>query len=129
MNKIRNFSLIAAALAIGWSVVGQAELFAAQKKETPALAAAPQAMGTLVIKRAPNLGPTIVGLKIDGRDVDKLSYNRIYSAPISAGSHVVTTWPVVSLDGARPVDTRINIEAGKTYTFTARRQDIQIVLR
>lgn len=128
MNKIRNFSLVAAALAIGF-VVGQAELFAAQKKEMPAMAAAPQATGTLVVKRAPNLGPTIVGLKIDGRDVDKIGYNRSYNAPISAGSHVLTTWPVVSRDGARPVDTRIDVESGKTYTLTASRLDIQIVLR
>ncbi len=129
MNKIRNFLLVAAALAIGWFVVGQAELFAAQKKEMPAMAAAPQAMGTLVIKRAPNLGPTIVGLKIDGKEVDKISYNRSYNAPISAGAHVLTTWPVVSLDGARPVDLQINVEPGKTYMFTARRLDIQVVLR
>jgi hypothetical protein len=129
MNKIRNLSLVAAALAIGWLVVGQAELFAAQKKETPAMAAAPLAMGTLVIKRAPNLGPTVVGLKIDGQDVAKIGYNRSYNAPISAGSHVLTTWPVVSLDGARPVELRVNVEPGKTYTFTAGRQDIQIVLR
>src|SRR5690349_6628639 len=93
MNKIRNFSLVAAALAIGWFVVGQAELFGAQKKEMPA-AMAP-AMGRLVINRGPNLGPTIIGLKIDGKDVDKITYNRKYDAPISAGAHVLTTWPVI----------------------------------
>src|SRR5262245_43064624 len=126
MNKIRSFSLVAAALAIGWMVASQGDLSAAQKKET-----GPQssAMGRLIIKRAPNLGPTIVGIKIDGKDVDKLGFNRTYDAPISAGSHVLTTWPVVSLDGARPVDMQINVEAGKTYTYTAKRLDIQIVLR
>ena len=126
MNKIRSFFMIATALATGWFVVSQGELSAAQKKETVPQSAA---MGRLIIKRAPNLGPTVVGLKIDGKDVDKLGYNRTYNAPISAGSHVLTTWPVVSLDGAKPVDLQINVEAGKTYTFTARRLDIQVVLR
>jgi hypothetical protein len=127
MKNIRKFALVSAGLAIVWLIADQANLFAAQRKET--VAAGAPAMGRLVINRAPNLGPTIVGLKIDGRDVDKISYNRRYDAPIAAGPHVLTTWPVVSLDGARPVDMQVNIEAGKTYTFTARRLDIQVVLR
>ncbi len=86
-------------------------------------------MGRLIIKRAPNLGPTIVGLKIDGVQTDKITYNRSYNAPIAAGAHVLTVYPVVSLEGARPTDTHVNVEPGKTYTFTAARKDIQVVLR
>ena len=127
MNKIRCYSLIAATLAVGLLVVvSQGNLSAAQKKE---MAPAAQGMGHLVVKRAANLGATIVGLKIDGKEVDRISYNRTYSAPISAGAHVLTSYPVVSYENARPVDTRINVEAGKTYTFTAKRSDIQVVLR
>jgi len=88
-----------------------------------------QAMGRLVIRRAPNLGPTVVGLMIDGVQTDKITYNRSYNAPIAAGSHVLTVYPVVSLEGAKPTETHVNIEAGKTYTFTAARKDIQIVLK
>jgi len=134
MNKIRSFSLVAATLAVGWLVVGQGNLCAAgkaspnmaQKKEMPT---ASQATGHLVVKRAANLGATIVGLKIDGKEVDRITYNRTYDAPISAGSHVLTTYPVVSYENARPVDMQINVAPGKTYTFTAKRSDIQVVLR
>jgi hypothetical protein len=129
MNKIRTFSLIAATLAIGAVIVGQSDLFAAQKKEMPAAVQTTQGVGRLIIVRAANLGPTIVGLKIDGKDVDKISYNRRYDAPIAAGAHVLTVYPVVSYEGARPVDARINVEPGKTYTFTAARKDIQVVLK
>ena len=114
MNKIRTFSLIAATLAIGAVIVGQSDLFAAQKKEMPAAVQTTQGVGRLIIVRAANLGPTIVGLKIDGKDVDKISYNRRYDAPIAAGAHVLTVYPVVSYEGARPVDARINVEPGKT---------------
>jgi len=101
-------------------------LSAAEKK---ASTQSDQAMGRLIIRRAPNLGPTIVGLIIDGVQTDKITYNRSYDAPIAAGSHVLTVYPVVSLEGAKPTETHVNIEAGKTHTFTATRKDIQIVLK
>ena len=101
-------------------------LSAAEKK---ASTQSDKAKGRLVIKRAANLGPTIVGLKIDGAQTDQISYNRTYNAPIAAGSHVLTVYPVVSREGAKPTETRVNVEAGKTYTFTAAREDIQIVLK
>ena len=129
MNKIRSFSLIAAIMAVAWLVVSQDAFSGAQKKETAAMAPVPHATGHLVVKRAANLGATIVGLKIDGKEVDRISYNRSYDAPIATGSHVLTTYPVVSYENARPMDTRINVEAGKTYTFTAKRSDIEVVLR
>jgi len=112
-------ALLGCALATG-------TLSAAEKK-----ASAPndKGMGRLVIKRAANLGPTVVGLKVDGVPTDKISYNRTYNAPIAAGSHVLTVYPVISLEGAKPTDTHLNVEPGKTYTFTAARKDIQIVLK
>jgi hypothetical protein len=85
--------------------------------------------GRLIILRAVNLGPTIVGLKIDGVAMAPLAYNRRYDAPISAGSHVLTVYPVVSREGARPTEKRVNVEPGRTYTFTAKRVDIEIVLQ
>jgi len=129
MKKICSFSLIAAALAIGLIIVNQGDLFAGQKKEAPAGIQMAQGVGRLVIVRAANLGATIVGLKIDGKEVDRITYNRRYDAPIAAGTHVLTTYPVVSYENARPVEARINIEPGRTYSFTAKRLDIQVVLR
>ncbi len=111
--------LIGCALATG-------TLTAAGKKAAPQ---AEKGTGRLIIRRAPNLGPTVVGLKIDGVPTDKISYNRTYNAPIAAGSHVLTVYPVVSLEGAKPTDTHVNVEPGKTYTFTAARKDIQIILK
>jgi hypothetical protein len=126
MKTIRNLSLIAAGAAIGWLIVSQGDLLAAQKKET---ATASPAVGHLVVKRAANLGATIVGLKVDGKEVDRITYNRSYSASIPAGSHVLTSYPVNSYENARPVDMRITVAPGKTYTFTAKRNDIEVVLR
>jgi hypothetical protein len=70
-----------------------------------------------------------VGLKIDGKEAAKLSYNRSYDAPLAAGPHTLTVYPVVSRGGAKPTETRVNVEPGKTYRFTAARKDIQLVLQ
>ena len=128
MNRYQCWTARAMVVGLVCGLIGCAlatETLAAEK----AAAQSGTAMGRLVIKRGPNLGPTIVGLKIDGVETEKISYNRTYNAPIAAGSHVLTVYPVVSLEGARPTETRVNIEAGKTYTFTALRKDIQIVLK
>jgi hypothetical protein len=85
--------------------------------------------GRLIIVRAVNLGPTIVGLKIDGVQMAPIAFNRRYDAPIAAGSHVLTVYPVVSREGAKPTERRLNVAAGKTYTLTAKRADIEIVLQ
>jgi hypothetical protein len=97
----------------------------------PSSVAEPEAVGAgrLIIVRAVNLGPTIVGLKIDGVQMTPIAYNRRYDAPIAAGSHVLTVYPVVSREGARPTEKRLNVEPGKTYTLTAKRADIEIVLQ
>lgn len=85
--------------------------------------------GRLIILRAVNLGPTIVGLKIDGVPKTPIAFNRRYDAPIAAGSHVLTVYPVVSREGARPTEKRVNVQPGRTYTFTAKGVDIEIVLQ
>jgi len=87
------------------------------------------AAGRLIIVRAVNLGPTLVGLKIDGVEMHPIAYNRRYDAPIAAGSHVLTVFPVISREGSKPTEKRLNVEPGKTYTFTAKRSDILIILQ
>jgi hypothetical protein len=120
--------VILASLAIGWLLPGS-EVVSAAGKPSPPPAQDTQPAGRLVIVRSASLGPTVVGLKIDGVQTATITYNRRYDAPLAAGAHILTVYPVVSLKGARPTDTRVNVEPGKTYTFTAARDDIQIVLK
>ena len=134
MNKINtylqrsNLVLIVTCLAIGL-FIGHPVCASAAGKGSPAPAENVMAAGRLVIVRSATLGPTIVGLKIDGKDAAQITYNRRYDAPLAAGSHILTVYPVVSLKGAKPTETRVNVEPGKTYKFTAARQDIQLVLQ
>jgi hypothetical protein len=36
---------------------------------------------------------------------------------------------VNSLEDAKPSERQVTVESGRTYTFTAKRQDIQLVLK
>lgn len=120
--------LIVTCLAVGL-LVGYPGCTSAAGKKSPAPAQNAQVAGRLVVVRSANLGPTIVGLKIDGKEAAKISYNRRYDAPLAAGPHILTVYPVLSLEGAKPTETRVNVEPGKTYKFTAVRKDIQLVLQ
>ena len=134
MNKISSHPqrssllLIVTCLAIGL-FLGHPVNASAAGKASPAPAQNELAPGRLVIMRSATLGPTIVGLKIDGKEAAQITYNRRYDAPLAAGAHTLTVYPVVSLRGAKPTEVRVNVEPGKTYTFTAARQDIQLVLQ
>ena len=134
MNKISphlhhsSLLLIVTCFAIGL-FLGHPVNASAAGKGSPPPAQNELAAGRLVIVRAATLGPTIVGLKIDGKEAAQITYNRRYDAPLAAGSHILTVYPVVSLKGAKPTEIRVNVEPGKTYTFTAARQDIQLVLQ
>ena len=120
-------SVVVASLAVACFTI-TTNISAAGK---PSSVAEPEAVGAgrLIIVRAVNLSSTIVGLKIDGVQMAPIVYNRQYDAPIAAGSHVLTVYPVVSREGARPTERRLNVEPGKTYTLTAKRADIEIVLQ
>jgi hypothetical protein len=120
--------LIVAGLVLGGLLSSPAPGLAAGKT-SPNPARETRPAGRLVIMRSASLGPTVVGLRIDGVETAKITFNRRYDAPLAAGQHVLTVYPLVSREGARPTDTRVNVESGKTYTFTAARQDIQIVLQ
>lgn len=82
-----------------------------------------------MIKRSANLGSTIVGLSIDGKQVAKINFNGTYEAPISAGPHRLTTIPIPNREHAEVSQVQINVQPGKTYTFTAFRDDVRIVLK
>ncbi len=118
--------LLVVCLGIAWAV-SLAEIHAADQHATKP--GKTEGAGRLVILRGATLGPTIVGIKIDGKMAAQINYNRRYDAPLAAGPHTLTVFPVNSHQGARPTDKHVTVEAGKTYTFTAVRQDIQLVLR
>jgi hypothetical protein len=129
MNRIlhlrrASFALIAVCLTTVGLAFNFGTLLAAEKASS-----APQGAGRLIIARSANLGPTVIGISIDGVKAVDLNYNRTYDAPIPAGPHVITVVPSISLRGAKPMETRLTVEAGKIYKFTAKRKDIQIVLQ
>jgi hypothetical protein len=124
----RSLLRIAVCLVVGLALAGPELVFGADKK-APTPAQGHQPAGRLVIVRSASLGPTIVGLKIDGVETAKITYNRRYDTSLAAGEHVLTVYPLPSLEGARPTETKVNVQPGKTYTFTAARDDIQIVLK
>ena len=49
--------------------------------------------------------------------------------PLAVGQHVVAVVPIPSREFAKPTETRLTVEKGKTYTFTAKRDDVTIVLK
>jgi hypothetical protein len=128
MKLSRSLLRVAVCLVVGLVLAGPGSVSGADKK-APAPAQGDRPAGRLVIVRSAALGPTIVGLRIDGVEMTKITFNRRYDAPLAAGEHVLTVYPLPSLEGARPTQTKLNVQSGKTYTFTAARDDIQIVLK
>jgi hypothetical protein len=123
-----NLLLAVAALAIAWSAFACGNISAAAKASF-APAKTTQAPGRLIILRAPNIGPQIVGLDIDGVQTALITYNRRYDASLAAGPHVLTVFPLI---GRWTVDTkarRLMVEPGKTYTFTATWKHVGILLQ
>lgn len=130
MNKTqhlkRNSLIIAvacAALAIVPAIVSGAG------KAAPAPAQTTQDTGRLVITRSANLGQAVVGVSIDGVQVAKVNFNGRYDAPVAVGQHVVTVLPIPNREFAKPSETRLTVEKGKTYSFTAKRSDVAIILK
>ena len=124
----RNLWLTVPALAIASFAFACGNISAASKASlTPAKTT--QAPGRLIILRAPNIGPQIVGLEIDGVQTALISYNRRYDAPLAAGPHVLTVFPLIGRWTVDTKDRRLIVEAGKTYTFTAIWKHIGILLQ
>lgn len=100
----------------------------AAEKAAPA-AAKSQEAGRLVIVRSANLGSAVVGISIDGKQVTRLNFNGRYDAPISAGPHTLSSSPIPDSEHAGASELKVTVEPGKTYTFTAKRNDVRIVLK
>ncbi len=134
MNKTRLLSkrglliVAIAAAAIAWGAVVPGIVSGAEKKAS-APAGSSQDTGTLAILRSANLGTTVVGVSIDGVQTAKINFNGRYDAPIAVGQHVLTSVPIPNREHAAPAQTRINVQKGKTYTLTAVRADVAVVLK
>jgi len=102
-------------------------IFAAEKAAS-APAKSEQA-GRLIIVRAANLGSSVVGISIDGKQVAKLNFGGRYDAPIPAGSHTISSVPIPDREHGGVSDRKLTVEPGKTYTLTAKRDDVRIALR
>jgi len=85
--------------------------------------------GHLVIKRSANLGDTMVDLSIDGKEVARIRFNGTYDAPIAAGAHIVSALPFPNREHATASVVKLNVQPGKTYTYTALVEDVRIALR
>jgi hypothetical protein len=118
--------LACAALALSAVIPGIAS--GAEKSSAPA-AQKNQEAGRLIITRSSRLSQLVVGLSIDGKQVAKILYNNRYDAPLVAGPHTLTVVPIPNREQASPTSIQVNVQPGKTYTFTAALNDIRIVLK
>lgn len=123
----RNLLLVFAVIAIGWFAFACGNISAAGKPSA-APAKTTQAPGRLIILRAPNIGPQIIGLEIDGVQTALISYNRRYDASLAPGPHILMVFPLIGRRTVSTKERRLFVEAGKTYTFTATWQHIGIFL-
>ena len=96
-------------------------------KPTPAAAA--QGEGRLRITRSATLGAYAVGLSIDGKQVATINYNGRYDAPLSAGPHVLSVIPIPNRMAGKPRETKITVAPGRTYAFTAKRDNDDYILK
>ena len=124
---VRNLMRAAAGIAIAWFAFIPGGI-SASGKSSPEPAETAQAPGRLIIVRSPNIGPQIVGLEIDGVQTAWISYNRRYDAPLAAGPHVLTVFPVIGGGTSSMEERRLSVEPGKTYLFTAAWQHTGIFL-
>jgi hypothetical protein len=118
-------AVVCAALACliprGVSAAGKTSPAAMQQKSEEA--------GRLVIERSANMGSIVVGLSIDGKETAKINFGGRYDAPLAAGQHVLSVTPIPNREHAQPSQTRVTVQPGQTYKFTAKQSDVAIVLK
>ncbi len=102
---------------------------AGKTKSTVAPAQKVQGEGHLMIKRSANLGAYAVGLSVDGVQTATINYNGHYDAPLAAGKHVLSVIPIPNRMAGKARETQLTVEAGKTYSFTAKRDNDDYVLK
>ncbi len=129
LNRHRAVLLpILACAALALSAVIPGIVSGAEKSSAPAPQENQEA-GRLIITRSSRLSQLVVGLSIDGKQVAKILYNNRYDAPLAAGLHTLTVVPIPNREQASPTSIQVNVQPGKTYTFTAALSDVRIVLK
>ena len=76
--------------------------------------------GHLVIDRVANFGSDLgLVVSIDGKDVGTFSEGRKYSGDLPAGEHTIIVRVDPNLNDAKPAQTKLDVVAGQTYSYTA----------
>jgi hypothetical protein len=121
MNYVSDKLII---VAIACSFVASTPIQARQAKSS-SVAARSEDDARLVVTRTSNFGTfQYVNLFVDGVHVANLGVNQGYEAVLRSGQHVlsISTTPQAFRRTA-PTALRLNLEPGKTYSFTARWED------
>jgi hypothetical protein len=82
----------------------------------------------LIVHRSPTFGGGFLTLTLDGTQVANLELSRTYDSYVSPGRHVLTAVHTPNLSGQHPYSVTFTAETGKTYSYTARWQDTDLVL-
>ena len=86
--------------------------------------------GRLIVQRAPNFGTNlVVRLSIDGTRVADIPRNQHYGGFLSAGHHVLTVLALPNTESRRPTSTRLTVQSGHVYIFSATWDSDRLVLR
>ena len=76
--------------------------------------------GHLVIDRVANFGADLgLVVSIEGKDVGTFSEGRNYSGDLPAGQHTIIVRVEPNQADAKPAQTKLNVVAGQTYSYTA----------
>ena len=76
--------------------------------------------GHLIIDRVANFGSDLgLVVSIDGKDVGTFPDGRGYKGDLPAGEHTIVVRPDPNQANAQPAQVKLNVEAGKTYSYTA----------
>jgi hypothetical protein len=133
MNKTylhRNRSIfVLAVVCAALACLIPGDVSAAGKPSPAAMQQKSEEAGRLVIERSANMGSIVVGLSIDGKETAKINFGGRYDAPLAAGQHVLSVIPIPNREQAQPSQTRVTVQPGQTYKFTAKTSDVAIVLK
>ena len=130
MKKINCFNCCLMIIALGVTIFSGCETTSSSSSTASVAANANAEAGTLVIKRAANMGSGLfLNVSIDGKHVTALSKGRNYNRSLPVGSHVVSVLLVPNQLNLDPTETRVTVEKGKTYTLTAVWEGGKVALR